>query len=412
MRSTGKILIALLLVCLLPGCEEASENQINTEQLTGGDLSTKYFLKLTGVISPYQAYRPRLPITRSEAEGTNHYEVNYDAEGRISGIRHVSKGLLNDNSYIGVAVVAMDYGDTQLIRRYFDKNNEPAGARRHYYGRREQNVHKEVFEIDPLGRRKSLTMFDADGQQVETGYGTYRFEWETQEDGSFIQKALKKNGEINIFMDYFDFLVTHITLDENGYLDLVKNYGERGQELVLSEKKKAAYVDFHFDEYGNEESYSFHDEQGGLVNRGDTGFGSYGYAKVQYIRRTPAKGINDGYETIFFDENNRQTTASDGIARQVNYFNDNGDQSGTEYYALDGEKIMPTTIGYFRSETDYNEKGDKCEIRYLDQDGRLTNSQSDGAAKVKFVYDDARSIEVIIKQDKEGNVLKANKSTN
>jgi hypothetical protein len=403
MRIAKKILIALSVICLLPGCNETSENHKNIERVTGGEPDTKYFLKLTGVISPYQAYRPRIPITRSEAESTNHYAVNYDSNGRISRIVHFSKGLLNDNSYIGVAVVEMEYKDTQFIRKYFNQNMEPAGARRHYYGRGDQNIHKEVFELDDLGRRQSLTLYDTTDQQVETGFGTYRFEWETQADGSFIQKALKRNGEINIFMDYFDFLITHITLDENGYLDLVKNYGERGRELVLSEKKKAAYVDFHFDEYGNEESYSFHDEQGNLVNRGDTGFGSYGYAKVRYIRKTPAKGINDGYETIFFDKNNRQTTASDGIARQVDHFNDNGDYSGTEYYSLDGEKLVPAGIGYFRTERLYNEKGDKSETRYYDREGSLTNSPSDGAAIIKFIYDDSRNIKTIEKIKVEPN---------
>ena len=52
-----------------------------------------------------------MPITMKEAERTNHYEVNYDSEGRISRIMHFSKGLLNDGSYIGVAVVAMEYKD-------------------------------------------------------------------------------------------------------------------------------------------------------------------------------------------------------------------------------------------------------------------------------------------------------------
>ncbi len=406
MRITGKILFTSLMICLLLGCKESSENKKNIELLAGSELNTKYFLKLTGVISPYQAYRPRIPITKKEAERTNHYEVNYDSEGRISRIMHFSKGLLNDGSYIGVAVVAMEYKDTQFIRRYFSQNNEPASVRRHYYGRGDQNIYKEVFKLDILGRRKSLTLYDAKDQQVETEYGTYRFEWETQEDGSFIQKALKKNGEINILMDYFDFLVTHITLDENGYLDLVKNYGKRGRELVLSEKKKAAYVDFYFDEYGNEESYSFHDEQGNLVNRSDTGFGSYGYAIVRYIRKTPSKGINDGFETIFFDKNNLQNTPSDGIARQVDYFNDNGDYSATEYYSLNGEKIIPANIGYFRTERDYNEKGDKSETRYYDRDGLLTNNPSDGAAIINFIYDDLRNIKKTEKQDKEGNGLK------
>lgn len=270
MSTTRKIFPALLLTCLLTGCNETSVNQSSLERPTDADLHTKYFLKLTGVISPYQAYRPRIEISKEEAESTNHYVVNYDSDGRISRIEHRSKGLLNDNSYIGVAVVEMEYDDERFVRRYFNQNAEPAGVRRHYYGRGEQIIFKEVFEIDELGRRESLALYDVSDQQVETGYGTYRFEWETQEDGSFIQRALKKNGEINIFMDYFDFLVTHISLDENGYLDLVKNYGESGRELVLSDKKKAAYVDFHFDEYGNEESYSFHDEQGNLVNRGDT----------------------------------------------------------------------------------------------------------------------------------------------
>jgi hypothetical protein len=248
-------------------------------------------LKLTGVISPYQAYRPRIPITKKEAESTNHYKVNYDSEGRISKIMHFSKGLLNDNSYIGIAVVTMDYKDTLFTRRYYNQNNEPASVWRHYYGRGDQNIYKEIFKLDSVGRRKSLTLYNDKDEQIETGYGTYRFEWKTQEDGSFIQKAFKKNGEINILMDYFDFRVTHITLDQNGYLDLIKNYGADGKVMVLSEKKKAAFVDFHFDEYGNEESYSFHDENGNLVDRSDTGFGSYGYAKVRYIRKTPSKEI-------------------------------------------------------------------------------------------------------------------------
>jgi hypothetical protein len=403
MKNTKNILLSLLIICLLLGCKEQSKNE---EVITSDRLNTKYFLKLTGVISPYQAYRPRIPITKKEAESTNHYKVNYDSEGRISKIMHFSKGLLNDNSYIGIAVVAMEYKDTLFIRRYYNQNNEPASVWRHYYGRGDQNIYKEIFKLDSVGKRKSLTLYNDKDEQIETEYGTYRFEWKTQEDGSFIQKAFKKNGEVNILMDYFDFLVTHITLDENGYLDLVKNYGKEGKGLVLSEKKKAAYVDFYFDEYGNEASYTFHDEQGNLVNRSDTGFGSYGYAKVKYIRKTPSKGINEGFETIFFDENNLQTTPSDGIAKQVDYFNDNGDYSATEYYSLNGEKVIPVNIGYFRSERYYNEKGDKSETRYYDRDGLLINNPNDGAAIINFVYDDLRNIIKTEKKNKEGIVLK------
>jgi hypothetical protein len=401
-----KILFTSLIICLLLGCKESSKSEGNKDVLTSNSLNTKYFLKLTGVISPYLAYRPRIPITKKEAESTNHYKVNYDSDGRISKIMHFSKGLLNDNSYIGIAAVTMEYKDTLFERKYYNQNNEPASVWRHYYGRGDQNIYKEVFKLDSVGRRKSLTFYNEKNEKVETEYGTFQFEWETQEDGSFIQWAFKKNGEINVLMDYFDFLVTHITLDQNGHLDLVKNYGKDGKKMVLSEKKKAAYVDFNFDEYGNEESYSFHDENGNLVDRSDTGFGSYGYAKVRYIRKTPSMGINDGFETIFFDKFNRQTTPSDGIARQVDYFNENGDYNATEYYSLNDEKITPTGVGYFRSERHYNEKGDKSETRYYDADGHLTNNPNHGAAIVKFIYDDSRNIKKTEKQDKTGNVLK------
>jgi hypothetical protein len=405
MNSTKFILLTWLIVCVLSGCIDPSGNDDNSVATTNDKLPTKYFLKLTGVISPYQAYRPRIPITEKEAESTNHYRVNYDSKGRISRIMHFSKGLLNDNSYLRTSVVAMEYGDTLFIRRYFDQNNEPASVWRHYYGRGDENIYKEVFELDSAGTRKSLMLFNDKDEQIETGYGTYRFEWETLDDGSFIQRAFKRNGEINILMDYFDFLVTRITEDENGYLDLVENYGKDGSEMVLSEKKGAAYVDFHFDEYGNEESYSFHDTKGDLINRSDTGFGSYGYAKVKYIRKTPSKGINDGYETIFFDKNNRQTTPSDGVARHVDYFNDNGDYSATEYYSINDEKIAPAGIGYFRSERHYNEAGDKSETKYFDTDGHLTNNPGNGAAIVSFIYDNSRVITRIEKQDKDGNSL-------
>ncbi|UII81131.1 hypothetical protein [Flagellimonas sp. CMM7] len=407
MKNIQSILLKLLIILLLFGCNEKSKNEGGNELSSSDSISSKYFLKLTGHISPYMTYRPRIPITKKEAEDTNHYKVDYDSEGRIIKVMHYSKGLLNNYSYFGIAVVSLEYKNTQLIRRYFDHNNKPASVRRHFYGRGEnQGIHKEVFELDADGRRKSLVLYNEKDEQIETEYGTYRFEWETQNDSSFIQRALKKNGEINILMDYFDFYVTHITTDENGYLDLIKNYGKDGKELVLSEKKKAAYTDFDFDEYGNEVSYTFHDEDGNLVDRQDTGYASFGYAQVKYIRKTPSKGVNDGLETVFFDKNNRRVTASDSVARHVRYHNDNGDIIAFEYYSLNEEKIIPPGIGYFRSERHYNKSGDIKETRYYDTDGRLTNNPSDGAAIVKLIYDDSRNILRIEKQDKFENVLK------
>lgn len=407
MKNTKNILFTSLIICLLFGCNQKSKSDENKEVSTSTEMGSKHFLKITGHISPYMAFRPRIPITKEEAEDTNHYKVNYDSEGRITKIMHYSKGLLNNYSYFGIAVVSFEYTDTQLIRRYFDHNNKPASVRRHFYGRGEdQGIHKEVFELDTDGRRKSLTLYNDKDEQMETEYGTYRFEWETQNDGSFIQRTLKKSGEVNILMDYFDFYVTHITTDENGYLDLIKNYGKDGKGLVLSDKKKAAYTDFDFDEYGNEISYTFHDENGNLVDRQDTGYASFGYAQVKYIRKTPSKGVNDGLETVFFDKNNRRVTASDSIARHVRYHNDNGDINAFEYYSLNEEKIIPPGIGYFRSERHYNESGDINETRYYDTEGQLTNNPNDGAAIIKLIYDDSRNIIKIEKQDKFENVLK------
>ena len=407
MKNAKNILLTSLTIYLLLGFNPKSKNDRNKEITTKNRIASKYFLKITGHISPYMAFKPRLPITEEEAENTNHFKVDYDALGRITKIMHYSMGLLNNNSYLGIAVVSLEYTNTQLIRRYFDHNNKPASVKRHFYGRGEnQGIHKEVFELDTNGNRKSLVLFNENDEQIETEYGTWRFEWETLKDGSFIQRALKKNGEVNILMDYFDFLVTHITYDENGCLDLVKNYGKDGNELVLSEKKKAAYVDFYFDEYSNEVSYSFHDENGNLVNRQDSGYASFGYAQVKYVRNTPAKGANDGYETLFFDKDNHQTTASDGIARQVDYFNDNGDRTATEYYSITNEKIVPPDLGYFRREIYYNQDGDISETRFYDSDGSLTNNLNNGAAVVKYIYDEARNVQRIEKQNKNGKVLK------
>lgn len=393
----------LICITLLSISHEYSYSQ-DLNNGTNIVLHEKYYLKLTGIISPYLNYKPRLEISSKTAKKTPHYKVIYDFKNRITRISYHKKRFLNNGSYFGSAEVHIDYLDNQIIRKYFDHNGKPSAIERHWYGRGDSKIHKEVFQLNDLGQRVGLVFFDSTDNPVETAFGTFSFEWKTLPDGSFIQKALKKNGEINIFMDYFDFLVTRISLDKNGNVDIVENLGALGNELVNSVKKKAAYVDFEFDMYGNEVSYAFFDKDHKLVNRSDTGTFSYGYAKVLYIRKKPKNGINDGFKTYFYDHHEQPVNTSDGYGKQIDYIK-NGYYQGTEYYLINGRKVIPSTIGYFKSKVSYNKYGNATGISYFDRNLKLMNNLLSGIAKTVYIYDQNRNRIKVENFDKDGKLL-------
>lgn len=161
-----KIIYALLFLGLI------SFSQYNMETKN----KTEYNSKLAGIISPNLEYMGRGKMSKDEAKSLRHYQFNYDRKGRLSSTQYFDKDQPIDHSYYGTHQVMYNRLENKVIRSYFNTKGLKATTYRHYY--LGDNIHKESFQSDNNQNKTLLILKDSLDNQIESGIGTYRFEFQ------------------------------------------------------------------------------------------------------------------------------------------------------------------------------------------------------------------------------------------
>lgn len=299
-------------------------------------VETQYFTKLAGIISPNLEYLGRGEISKVEAETLKHYRFVYNEKGELSKIQYFDKNQPDDNSYYGTHEVRYSHTENQLTRSYYNREGKKATTYRHYY--LGNDIHKEIFQLDENRDKISLILKDSVNNQIESGIGTYLFEFYKINDTTFIQKHYKKDGSPNVLTSYFPFHNAKIS-QKNGYLYSIANVNEEGN-LTMNENAGYAIVVFDFDAFGNELGWSFRDVSVNLSNRKEYLSMDYGFAKVvyQFNWENEKLGLHRGFEEAYFDEKNNPTENNRGIHRIQYEYDQNGNFSRMMKYAINGNE--------------------------------------------------------------------------
>lgn len=221
------------------------------------DNSTQYFRHLRyNHVSPYIDLIGTYPIDSKTAKSTSHYIFKHDNFGKIIEIinNHYHTERQHPLASLGVYKVIISYSEGQEIRIFFDKN-----------GKRITNdraVYKEVYHYNKKGFKSALQFFDADDNPMESNWGIAKYNWNKKRK-LIIEKRFSLNNEAVALSPYFKFGTTGILLDKKGYPKAHYNLDD-DLKVIANNKGTASYQDI-YDDYGNHQTYSYHDANDALV---------------------------------------------------------------------------------------------------------------------------------------------------
>lgn len=348
--------------------------------MTANAQDVRYFSKLAGVISPFLEYNPRGEMTKEQAMNAVHYRVYYDDQNRFSRMDYYFGQHKSNQAYFYAHSVKYAYEGNKVIRTYYDQNLKPANLWRHIY--MDSDIHKEVYET--YGSKRILTLYNVEGEQVETGLGSYHYEGIQLDDKRILQSQYKKDGSTNILTNYFPTQHNVITTDENGYLEYVINVDPA--TLIEKEHPDTGYsrVLFDFDEFGNEVSWEFLDLNQQLVDRRPH-MEDPGYARwlndFTWVNRQ--LGIVNTMTKKLIKKDKKLHLMPAGVAMVKYSYNGNLYAVSAEYLNEQG-KLIENESEIARVEIDRDKIGQRREIRFFDINGQL---KQQGTAIKRFIYD-------------------------
>ncbi|MBO0322296.1 hypothetical protein J0X14_08315 [Muricauda sp. CAU 1633] len=331
----------------------------------------KYFSKLTGIISPYMDYNPRGEMHKDSIKDRSHYQFSYDANGRVLEIEYFNKQGKSNDSYFGMHKVVYSYFPDSLVRRYYDAEGQKGNMSRHYYGG--GNIHKEKFSTDSKGLKSALALKDTSNISVANGFGTFRYSWITNADGSFEQNQYKKDGSRNILTEYFPFHKSLITVDDKGHLHSITNLDTINNSAQLNHAAGYAKVIFDFDAYGNEMGWEFQDLDGNLANRKSVFAMEHDYAKVVYdfTWKNKKLGESSAFSMNFLDTDGNPTVSNEGIHQTSYQFNGKQDITLMEFYGENQERVVHPANGYHKILVSYDSDGNRTGVIRMDAQEKI-----------------------------------------
>ena len=293
----------------------------------------RFFARLVGIVSPAIEYTPAGELDSDSAQGTPHYRVSYDGQGRLSSIAFYRAGQASNDAYFGTHRVRYEYGTAFMERRYYDRDDQAASMWRHYYGG--GAIHSERFVLDRAGQPISLRFRDTTGGVSAAGSGIGVIRWSGHGEKCFVQTQHSADETALPLTSYFPFERARICLDDRGFLERIENLSRDGEQMVDGPAGFARVV-FRFDDFGNELGWVFEDSAG---KRAD---------------RTPYDGMDHGFAEVAykFDWTDRS------LGRATRFI---------EYYLDARGQRTANSRGVYEVQYQRNAQGELVDIRHLDE---------------------------------------------
>ncbi len=353
----------LAIICLISCSERKGQEPINR---------TRYYSKLTGIISPYLEYNPRGEISEDSIQFFNHYKVVSGKGGELQEIAYFVNGRPSNGSYYGTHKVSYEYSDSTMVRTYHDNRDRKSNLWRHYY--LGGNIHKEVFYLDSGGNKSKLILLDSLDKRVSTDLGAYEYQWQTLSDTAFVQKQFDIYGQPNILTNYFPFYTSKITIDDKGDLYGIYNVNDTDQSIEMNRSTGYAKVVFDFDMHGNEMGWEFQDTEGNLVNRSPIENTDYGYAQWLYENNVwgdRKKGLLKYFEQNLYNASGKPANDNDSIHKTTYFLNDNFQLDSILRYNRHGIPQGNMSTKIFKTEFEYDQDGNRVGVVDYDIDGNV-----------------------------------------
>jgi YD repeat-containing protein len=207
--------------------------------------------------SPFMSYTPVNEISAEQAKNAEHYEVVYDASGRVTEMRNYSSEAWRNHplTHMGVYRMTIRREGAREIREFFDREGQRA--------RNLRQVYKEVYTLDADGFRRELEFFDLNNKPMDSNWGVARYAWE-KKDGWVIEGRYNVKGEFAPLAPSFQFHISALRLNALGHIEEHCNLNDK-LEIIDSNDGLACYRDLISAE-GNLLNVSYTDKSGREVN--------------------------------------------------------------------------------------------------------------------------------------------------
>ena len=352
--------------------------------------------------SPYGALQGRHPVTKENIGYGQYYRFIRNDKGQLMRIERWFRKAIAKGGYsrfgaiASAAIVTFDYKDNQITRRYWDENNQPMA---NYWG-----VTEEIFTLDDLGHKKTLTYKDKSGQRVADSRGVWITKWDVSRNGkTVIEDRFDKDGKPRKLNEFLDFGRIKMFFDENGLRWETWNIDAEGN-LVNSPQRQVAIMKTFWDiNHLDEKKIAWYDADKKLKNLSpyEKRPGVYGFSSEVYAH--DSNGYTVGM--IQYDTEGRIVTLplpGDESVFSRSIYDTEGFVVDNRFFNRKGKPALNEN-GIARIEVIRDETGRPLQYRLYDLMGALTNRRNDGIAVVKFTYTQGkRSVERL---DKDGNII-------
>lgn len=350
--------------------------------------------------SPYAELQGRHPVTKETIGYGQCYRFIRNEKGQVTRIERWFRKTIARGGYsrfgaiASAAIVTFDYNDHQIIRRYRDENNQPM---ENYWG-----VAEEIFTLDELGHKKTLTYKDKDGNRVADSRGVWVTKWDVSQDGkTVIEDRSNKDGTPAKLNEFLDFGRIKMLFDEHGLRSETWNIDAQGN-LLNSPQRQVALIKTFWDESTfDEKKIAWYDADKKLKNLSpyEKRPGIHGFSSEVY------EHDSNGYTVgmIQFDSTGRIVTLpGDGSVFSRNIYDTEGFVYDVRFFNSNGKPTVNGN-GVARIEIIRDETGRTLQNRFYDLRGALTNRKNDGVAVFEVTYTEGEPN--IERLDKDGNKL-------
>lgn len=311
--------------------------------------------------TPFADIRCARPLKREAVRETKHFELDYDADGRLLEVRHSQAGEARafSDRFVRAPRVTIHYENGQEIRQFYDE----WGQRSLVSG----DVYEARFDLDEKGQRTALVFYGLDGKPLDNDFGISRYEWSVREDGEVIEHRYNTAGELMRNRPGFGYMVTRFAYDARGLLTRMYNLGESGVELTADEAGVAM----------TQITYNRHGQFSGWLNLDTEGQPRRGMSNIAEIVYEPSKYSSEQV-AVFNDADGSPQTTGWGAHKVVYEFDRYGNAVARFHYGVDGLPVNSTSgIGQIKST--WSEGGAyRLKDQYFDKDGNPVASSYSG----------------------------------
>jgi YD repeat-containing protein len=331
-----KIIVPLILASVFAiGILSCTVNTDKKNTHTG----MEYYRNLQFSETPYDIEKGTHPLTAEQAKAINSYKFTYDKTGRLLSVEYVRNNvLLGYSSMQGAAKITYDYSNNMQTKHYFDKDNKPIEP---------GGVFGAQYSLDAGGNRTGLMFLDKDGSMVENRNKIHSYTWSVLPDGMVRELRYNLKGEETVMNPFCPFYELRFTYNDKGYTTRMANFKADTLYNCTAE------------------------------NCGDIG--------VSYFTFTPNQNGDLENQSVF-NVTGQMSNLYWGWSKRINKVDENGYVLETTVFDQDNEYVKGKLVPVTRNA--YDSHGALIEVKNLDKDGNLINSQDNGVAITQYKYDE------------------------